>query len=250
MFKNQFFASAGQEDGEPRRKGRVYAAIEVPALDDGLQPYEAEPVYLECVDTSWLNSFKASENGPSWSKLFQAAPLSVLELTSYKLPLFPEGSNPGDIAWFEFGYEPASSSESDARIYTTLLSEGATVKISFHEPRPLGWAEKGGIWEVAQALAKYNSSSKSQYSLKKRLAGVSTAGGVAFYDVGQGSCQAAIDNDLHIPQLYVDFGGGCSRTKRHSPMVLLVSASPATPWSFCLIGIGITGLQLQGGLRL
>ena len=47
MFKNQFFASAGQEDGEPRRKGRVYAAIEVPALDDGLQPYEAEPVYLE-----------------------------------------------------------------------------------------------------------------------------------------------------------------------------------------------------------
>lgn len=217
MFKNQFFASAGQEDGEPRRKGRVYAAIEVPELDDGLQPYEAEPVYLECVDTSWLNSFKASENGPSWSKLFQAAPLSVLELTSYKLPLFPEGSNPGDIAWFEFGYEPASSSESDARIYTTLLSEGATVKISFHEPRPLGWAEKGGIGEVAQALAKYNSSSKSQYSLKKRLAGVSTAGGVAFYDVGQGSCQAAIDNDLHIPQLYVDFGGGVLTNKKTFP---------------------------------
>jgi hypothetical protein len=217
MFKNQFFASAGQKDGEPRRKGRVYAAIEVPEPDEGLQPYEAEPVYLECVDTSWLNSFKASENGPSWSKLFQAAPLSVLELTSYKLPLFPEGSNPGDIAWFEFGYEPVSSSESDARIYTTLLSEGATVKISFHEPRPLGWAERGGIGEVAQALAKYSSSSKSQYSLKNRLARVSTAGGVAFYDVGQGSCQAAIDNDLHIPQLYVDFGGGVLTNKKTFP---------------------------------
>lgn len=107
--------------------------------------------------------------------------------------------------------------------------------------------KKGRIGEIAQALAIYNSSSSD---LKERLARISTAGGVAFYDVGQGACQAAIDDEMLIPQLYVDFGGGGgSRTKRHSPMVLLVSASPATPWSFCLIGIGITGLQFKGGLR-
>ncbi|WAG27185.1 hypothetical protein EEA47_12910 [Vibrio alginolyticus] len=196
MFKNKFFAPPDQEDGEPRRKGRVYAAIEVPELDDGFQPYKTEPIYLECVDTSWFHSFKESEKGQHWSKLLQAAPLSVLELTSYNLPPFPEDSKPGDIAWFEFGYEPATILESDARIYTNLLSDGATVRISFHEPRPIGWEKEGRIGEIAQALAIYNSSSSD---LKERLARISTAGGVAFYDVGQGACQAAIDDEMLIP---------------------------------------------------
>lgn len=214
MFQNKFFAPPGQEDGEPRRGGRVYAAIEVPELDDGFQPYKTEPIYLECVDTSWFHSFEASEKGQHWSKLLQAAPLSVLELTRYNLPQFPKDSRPGDIAWFEFGYEHASSSESDARIYTNLLSDGATVKISFHEPRPIGWAEKGGIGKIAQALTICNSSS---INLKERLARISTAGGVAFYDVGQGACQAAIDDEMLIPQLYVDFGGGVLSNKKTFP---------------------------------
>jgi len=217
MFENQFFAPPGQGEGEPRRKGRVYAAIEVPELDEGFQPYEAEPIYLECIDTSWLNSFAPSENNPIWSEFFQAAPLSVLELTSYKLPLFPEGSKPGDIAWFEFGYEPASSSETDARIYTNLFSDGAAVKISFHESRSIEWAEGGVIRAAAQALAKDNSYRNHPYALKRRLEQISTAGGVAFYDVGQGVCQAAIDDELHIPQLYVDFGGGVLANKKTFP---------------------------------
>lgn len=223
MFKNRFFAPPGQGDGELHYSGSLYAAIEVPELDNGFQQYEAEPVYLECIDTSWLvdtswfNYFEQKESLPLWVKLFQKAPLSVLELTSYKLPPFPEGSRPGDIAWYEFGYELASSSESDARIYTNLISDGAMVRITFHEGRPVGWSESGPLGAVAHALAKYNSSGGSQYFIKERLAEVSTAGGVAFYDVGQGSCQAAIDELMHIPQLYIDFGGGVLTNKKTFP---------------------------------
>lgn len=213
MFENQFFVPPGQGEGEPRSKGRVYAAIEVPELDEGFQPYEAEPIYLECIDTSWFNSFASSENDLLWNEFFQVAPLSVLELTSYKLPLFPEGSKPGDIAWFEFGHEPASSSETDARIYTNLFSDGAAVKISFHESCPIEWAEGGVIRAAAQTLAQDNFDKIPKYDLKNRLEEISTAGGVAFYDVGQGACQAAVDDVLHIPQLYVDFGGGAYEQK-------------------------------------
>ena len=221
--RNRFFEPPG--DGEEPRKGRVYAAIEVPEPENDFtrnqgQEAEPQPVMLECVDTSWFHSMQSNENGLLWTDIYQDAPLSVLELTNYPLPQFPEGAQPGDIAWYEFGYESASSTESDARHYTSLFSDGATVKISFHEPRALGWQGKGPMgssgW-LSQAIAKLPPDFQGLEMLRKKLAAVDCSGGVAIYDVGQGACQAALDDELHLPQMYVDFGGGVLVNRKTFP---------------------------------
>lgn len=224
-LRNHFFAPPGESGGERdgRGKGRVYAAIEVPEPDEdgnreGGQPAAGEPVLLECVDTSWFASMQRNSNGLMWTDIYQKAPLSVLELSGYPLPPFPEGAQPGDVAWFEFGYEPAGASSSDARIYTNLYTDGVAVKITFHEPRPMGWQGSGPMgaegW-LAQATAERPDG--SQEVLRRVLSGVNCTGGVAVYDVGQGACQAALENDLHIPTLYVDFGGGILTNSRTFP---------------------------------
>lgn len=222
-FRNRFFIPPGEGHGEEPRGGRVYAAIEVPEPENDFtrnQSRELEPVYLECVDTSWFHAQSSIEGGELWTEVYRTAPLSVLELTTYTLPPFPDGAQPGDIAWFEFGYEPTSSLEADARIYTSLFSDGADVKISFHERRPPGWQEKGPMssqgW-IALALATRPSPQHSQDFFRARLASLSVAGGVAFYDVGQGACQAAVDSAMHLPQLYVDFGGGVLANRKTFP---------------------------------
>lgn len=219
-FGNRFFDPP--DDGEGPRKGRVYAAIEVPEPENdftrsNVRKPEPEPVTLECVDASWFHSMQFAENRRLWTDIYQSAPLSVLELTNYRLPPFPENSQPGDIAWYEFGYEPAASdSESDARIYTSLYSGGAAVKISFHEPRAMGWQGEGpmgGSGWVSQVMANHLDVD-ALLQICHKLARVDCSGGVAIYDVGQGACQAALDEYLHLPQLYVDFGGGVlSNTK-------------------------------------
>ena len=224
-FRNRFFEPPGEGDGEDPRKGRVYAAIEVPEPENDFtrnQPYEQEPVFLECVETSWFHSQQSSENTALWTDIYESAPLSVLELTAYSLPPFPDGAQPGDIAWYEFGYEPASASASDARIYTSLFSDGADVKILFHEPRPLGWQGKGPMgsqgW-IAQATSNRPATPNSQDRIRAALTRLDISGGVAFYDVGQGACQAGVDSSMHLPQLYVDFGGGVLTNRKTFPDV-------------------------------
>lgn len=225
--RNRFFDPPGGrgDEGDGPKKGRVYAAIEVPEQDD--EPNQEngpsapdEPVLLECVDTSWFSSMQWSSNGLMWTDIYRKAPLSVLELTGYPLPPFPEGAQPGDIAWFEFGYEPAGPSSSDARIYTNLYTDGAAVRITFHEPRSMGWQGSGPMgangW-LAQAISARPDDSGSQEALRRLLRGIDSKGGVAVYDVGQGSCQAALESDLHLPALYVDFGGGVLTNRKTFP---------------------------------
>ena len=89
--RNRFFdAPRGNERGS----GRVYAAVEVPEPDDETAPpgsdEPSEPVLLECVDTEWF--WPTQRSGKSWLDVYRAAPLSVLELTSYPLPPFPDGA--------------------------------------------------------------------------------------------------------------------------------------------------------------
>jgi hypothetical protein len=222
-FRNRFFMPPGDGEREERRRGRIYAAIEVPEPETEFtnsQSNEPEPVYLECVDTTWFHSKQSSERGTLWTDIYQSAPLSVLELTKYSLPPFPDGSEPGDIAWYEFGYEPATGSEGDARIYTNLFSDGADVKISFHEPRNLDWQGNGPMgadgW-VQRAINTKYPSPNFQTDIREHLAKLSIDGGVAFYDVGQGSCQAAVDHSMHLPQLYIDFGGGVLTNRKTFP---------------------------------
>jgi hypothetical protein len=222
-FRNRFFIPPGNGEREERRRGRIYAAIEVPEPESEFtnrQADEPEPTYLECVDTSWFHNRQSNESGVQTTNIYHSAPLSVLELTKYSLPPFPDGAQPGDIAWYEFGYEPAMGSEGDARIYTNLFSDGADVKISYHEPRPLKWGEQGPMgaegW-VQQEFHRSSSSPYSQSSIRERLRSLSISGGVAFYDVGQGSCQAAVDERMHLPQLYVDLGGGVLTNRKTFP---------------------------------
>lgn len=219
---NRFFAPPG--DGEEPKKGRVYAAIEVPEPENdftGNRDQKQEPITLECVDTSWFHLMQSDRNQLLWTEIYQGAPLSVLELTKYPLPPFPENSQPGDIAWYEFGYELSSDSESDARIYTSLYSGGAAAKISFHEPRPVGWQGKGPMgsagWLSQAMTTQQMPDVEAPLWLRDKLAQVDCSGGVAIYDVGQGSCQAALDHKLHLPQLYVDFGGGVLANRKTFP---------------------------------
>lgn len=221
--RNRFFDPPGEPE-HPKR-GRVYAAIEVPEREDDFQgSSEPEPAMFECVDASWFHSVQGSTKRLRWNDVYQSAPLSVLELTNYPMPSFPDNANPGDIAWFEFGYEPASSSDSDARIYTSLFSGGAAVKISFHEPRPIGWQARGPLgsngW-LAEVISDEPSSDVHDISpVLHRLRNVDCAGGVAIYDVGQGACQAALGSTHNVPQVYVDFGGGVLYNSKTFPKEL------------------------------
>lgn len=222
--RNHFFDPPG--DGEEPRGGRVYAAIEVPEPDEGVNratgsgDSASEPVLLECIDTQWFGSMQSGEKPLLWTDIFRVAPLSVLELTGYPLPPFPEGAQPGDVAWFEFGYEPAPTSTSDARIYTSLYSDGSAVKIKFHEPRSLDWAPNGPMgatgW-LTGVLASSGLQAESAKAFSTMLSAVDCSGGVAVYDVGQGACQAALDRNLHIPSLYIDFGGGVLVNRKTFP---------------------------------
>lgn len=227
--RNNFFLPPGADWGEVEGpcSRRVYAAIEVPELDDEFprnQPPEQEPVYLECVDTNWFHSVQERNHFSSWVNVYQSAPLSILELTKYPLPPFPEGARPGDIAWYEFGYEHSSSDESDATIYTSLFSDGAAVKISFHEPRKMGWQGNGPMgltgW-LAGSIGQLPQPELNFDDIRRRLERVDCSGGVALYDVGQGACQAALESEIHLPALYVDFGGGVLTNRKTFPAELV-----------------------------
>lgn len=206
---NNFFSNVRTTD-EPHG-GRVYAAYEVPALTDDAMVFgdiPAEPVFLECIDTQWFHQVQTSpENG--WLEVYANAPLSVLELTRYPLPDLPSEASPGDIVWFEFGYSPASNAESDAITYTNLYSTGSAVKIAFHEPRPLNWIKSGPMgtngWIVASPA--YSKDANNYRAITNLLSRTKGDGGIAIYDVGQGSCQAILDEE-GLPSLYVDFDGG------------------------------------------
>lgn len=209
---NNFFLPPGPEDDEPRSR-RVFAAIEVPAVEPergGDADDEREPVYFECIDAAWC--WNVAEYS-SFAKEHRTAPLSVLELTSYAMPEFPAGSQPGDIVWFEFGYKPASWRESNGRAYNSLFGQAHPVKIEYHEPRERGWSPvPAAMWLTSQLAL-------SPPSIQRPLGTPSTlpakygrelppSAGVAVYDVGQGSCQALVDKKHHVPLVYVDFGGG------------------------------------------
>ena len=139
---NRFFLPP---EGERRGSGRVFAAFEVPEPavdgDPNAADDDAEPLFFECLDTTW---FWSTQNGNrSWLDLFEEAPLSVLELTSFPMPPLPDGAEPGDVAWFEFGYTYSSPAEANGRIYTSLYGTGDPVKISYYEPRSPNWAGTG-----------------------------------------------------------------------------------------------------------
>jgi len=208
---NPFFSVP--EGPEEPRKGRVYAAIEVPEEPEerGGRGELDEPVYLECIDTAWFEDVQRNYGEDDWLNLYRAAPLSVLELRDYPLPPFPEELQPGDIAWFEFGYSPAGEGEADARIYTSLYSTGAPAKISFHEPRRPGWARGGpcgtGGWLASLSLQSLEAEHFD--AINEVLKVTRGDGGVAVYDVGQGACQAMLSGSHGgVPSLYIDFGGG------------------------------------------
>jgi hypothetical protein len=208
--RNRFFDppddSGGGDDRE--RGGRVYAAIEVPEPIDG-QGRDAEPetVALECVDSLWLGS--ASERGLGWTQAWAEAPLLVLEVFDGSLPPFPNGAQPGDIAWFEVGYKSTGEAESNARAYSSLFGGGSPVRISYYEPRGLS-ADAGTPSAAIDWLGKpfKGEAAASLNDIRDALKNVDCSGGVAIYDIGQGNCHAALDSKLHIPRLYVDFGGG------------------------------------------
>ena len=209
---NRFFRP---RNGADKGAGRVFAAVEVPEPNDDVArsslDESEESVSLECIDADWF--WQAQRSGKSWIDLYGEVPLSVLELQSYPLPEFPPGAQPGDIAWFEFGYEYSSLVESDARVYTSLYSQGAPARITFHEPRGKDWAGEGPMGNRGWLAGHMNSTlnrtvSNDPPSFLRRLGRVKRSAGVAVYDVGQGNCQALLDEHLHIPLLYVDFGGG------------------------------------------
>lgn len=214
---NRFFGPPG-DGGDEKRSGRLMAAIEVPEPDEENAPHssETEPVLLECVDADWYRQFERAD--VSWLDIYHVAPLAVLELHSYSLPTFSPDARPGDIVWFEFGYEHSSPEQANGLIYTGLFSQGQPIRVMYDEPRysgkpipgPLSWSTgtDGRVegWPELHQVSDPNVHLALTSHLNE-LSEVASAG-VAVYDVGQGSCQALVDEKHHIPLLYVDMGGG------------------------------------------
>ncbi|WPN55368.1 hypothetical protein [Pseudomonas sp. P9_31] len=203
---NAFFSNGAAP--EAPSKGRLYAAIEVPEADEESRPEKnLEPIYFECVDASWLQNLNP---GMSWKEVYRIAPLSVLELHDYPLPAFPEQLQPGDIAWFEFGYAPPKAGDITSTLYTSLFSEGISVAIQYREALQPGWPDSGPMsskgWPKEVLIS--HDSKLGLKAISGLLEQVETSGGVAIYDVGHGACQGLLENNHRIPSLYVDFGGG------------------------------------------
>lgn len=209
---NRFFLPP---DGERRGSGRVFAAFEVPEPEGDGAPNAAdddgEPLLFECLDTNWF--WNTQSGAHTWLDLYRDAPLSVLELTSFPMPPFPEGAEPGDTAWFEFGYAYSSASESNGRIYTSLYGQGDPVKVGYYEPRSLDWAGSGpmgrnGWLAGTPRFAASQAQLSDAKSFRRLLRRLGKSFGVAAYDVGQGNCQALLHENGHQPLMYVDLGGG------------------------------------------
>lgn len=209
---NRFFLPP---DGERRGSGQVFAAVEVPEPDaeDSPEPSDddKEPTLFECVDTAWTLNLAGGTD--TWLDIFRTAPLSVLELTSYPMPPFPDEAEPGEIAWFEFGYDYSSRREANGRIYTSLFSQGDPVRVRHCESRGLDWADNGplgrnGFLAGAIAGTLHSTRRTDPRAFQQSLRGLGKSFGVAAYDVGQGGCQALIHENGHQPLLYVDLGGG------------------------------------------
>jgi hypothetical protein len=218
--RNPFFGGPGAGD---RGSGRVYAAIEVPDPGDEVGPADerGEPILLECVDTSWF--YAVHNSAATWVDLYRTAPLSVLELTSYPLPAFPDDARPGDIVWFEFGYEYVPRGQSTGRVYTRLFSQGTPVRITFHEHRGIDWPGDGPLgrrgWLTGElgGMSGLAHGTQALDAARSCLDQLANSSGVAIYDVGQGSCQALLDKVHHIPLVYIDLGGGVLGNSRTFP---------------------------------
>ena len=207
---NRFFSL---DDKGESGSGRVYAAIEVPEPADDGAPGNAdladEPMIFECIDANWKPPELIDEG--NWLEVYRRAPLYVLELPPDVAPSFPENATPGDIAWFEFQYKPASARESNARLYTSLYGRGSPVTISPGEPQSPTFGEEGRVAWLSKAFDERLAAAEPADVagvLQRAFEDKVPSAGVAVYDVGQGACQALVDSSLHIPLLYVDFGGG------------------------------------------
>ena len=235
---NNFFAPPGVLEAR-RGSGRVYAAVEVAVPGDDAVQVESldddrEPVVLECIDCQWFDEVR--EGDASWLALYRSAPLSVIQLDSYDLPGPDPDARLGNVAWYQLEYEYSSESESNAHIFTNLYAAGVPIRVKWDEPRQ-GWRQNG----PGQRLGWLHSASSHSFleegvSLMGRddwvgrIDSLSSSGGVAIYDVGQGACQALVDKGAQVPLLYVDFGGGVLWNRGTFPQALrgfCFNASPA-----------------------
>ncbi|PKB13815.1 hypothetical protein [Janthinobacterium sp. 64] len=221
--RNPFFKPPGEDAEEKGGPGRVYGAIEVAQrLESNATDVldEAEPVFFECIDTAWFHNNYS--RGAEWVGAVLYAPLLVLALEGYPMPPLPDNAAPGDIVWFEFGFEPARGVEADGRVYRNILSEGESVKITFYEPRPLDFAANSPWGGDMALISEMHAETKGSVygpgpKLRKLLAESHSTAGVAIYDVGQGSCQAVVDTAHYVPLLYVDIGGGVIANEKTFP---------------------------------
>lgn len=235
---NYFFAPPGISEAR-RGSGRVYAAVEVAAPGgDAAQgqadDYASEPVVLECIECRWLDEVR--DGGTNWQELHRKAPLSVILLDSYELPAPHPDAPPGDVAWYQLGYEYSSEAKSNAHIFTNLYTAGVPIWVEWNEPRP-GWGQNGPGQRLgwlgstsSSSLFENEASSMERGDWADRLGNLKTSSGVAIYDVGQGTCQALVDKVANIPMLYVDLGGGVLWNRETFPQALrgfCFTASPA-----------------------
>lgn len=206
---NQFFHPNWRPGDEPPSR-RVYAAMEVPDADEeaakrGSAQAElpSEPLYLECIDADWVDAHRASPESVRFTR-FAEAPLTVLEILPHAAPQLPADAAAGEVSWFEIRYTARRSGDVDGSVYRNLFTGGQPVQIERQRsmapkwsPLP-SWSSVNSGRQVAQA---------TQTTARDVLSDIDSRGGVAVYDVGQGACQAVLDEGL-VPSLYVDFGGG------------------------------------------
>lgn len=200
---NRFFGPPDLEEGRP---GGALASYEVPEPVEG-EDDEHEPIYLECVDLDWFKR-QEPQSVPGWFEALGGAPLLVLEIDRGLLP--PANAAPGTVLYLVLQFRPIDSRNANARVFRTLFSEGTPVRVYeiAAQPGVLDQLRPASFIDEVRDHFSRCFWPHLEHELFRPLRGVKSCGGVAVYDVGQGSWQGVLTDDGQTPQMYVDVGGG------------------------------------------
>lgn len=187
---NPFFdvESHGEEPFSPRLYARVAEVEE--------RSEEGSSIFFDAIDAEDFDQ-DARPGSRAW---LQTARLRILEMRVDQLAIPLD--EPEDPTWYEIFLTRAQSGfrTEMLRVYESLFAlEPRSAEIGYIRAVPP---------EVRRRLARAFRLSRSWFAtaIRRRLGKVPRADAAAVYDVGQGSCAAAITADH--PSLYIDFGGG------------------------------------------
>lgn len=231
---NRFFDPPGETAMDFPRKGKLYAAIESEEDDEKNGgkggPWYDEPLYFECFDAAWVGARDVNVvYAGRIDDFYDDIPLRVVELKDRALmATYPFTATPGAIIWFVMEYVVVGENDANALLYSGLFADGVPVRLD-----NLFAISKGDIYfahDSRSVLPDVSGSGSLELTAFLNEMSAIRCSGVAVYDVGQGACQAVLqDGNTAHPALYVDFGGGVLGNKKTFPSEFTHACFSAAP---------------------